>query len=267
VEITAPSGRKESLSGAATALVFADTLQAGFYNYKSGGREGRFAVNLFDEDESQILPRVNLGAVAKRGDEILGAAESGSSLWPALLCAVLVLLGLELFLAIRQTLPIYPIVIRGAALAVLALALINPPILRATTALDVILGIDLSRSVGLEGQEKAQAVIEAAGRFKNSNVRTGVLAFGRAPEWESLPREQIPAVDFGARFDRDETDVQAALQAALSQIGEGRQGKIMLISDGNENRGEVSRVMPLLRAQGVQVWAMPVSLSRGRNEI
>jgi Ca-activated chloride channel family protein len=267
VEITAPSGQKESFSGAATSVVFADTFQAGFYTYKSGEREGRFAVNLLDEDESQILPRVNFGEVAKQGGEIFHAAESGSSLWPALLCAVLVLLGVELFLAFRQILPIYPIVIRGAALAALALALINPRILQTTTALDVILGVDLSRSVGQEGREKAQAVIEAAGRFKNSNVRTGVLAFGRAPEWESLPREQMPALDFGARFDRDETDVQAALQAALSQIGEGRQGKIMLISDGNENRGEASRVMPLLRAQGVQVWALPVTLSRGRNEI
>lgn len=267
VEITAPSGQKQSFSGIAAPVVFADTFQAGFYTYKSGERAARFAVNLFDEDESQILPRVNLDVVANQGGEIVSASENGSSLWPALLCAVLVLLGVELLLAFRQSLPIYPIVIRGAALAVLALALINPRIFQTTTALDVILDVDLSRSVGQEGREKAQAVIEAAARLKNSNVRTGILAFGRAPEWESLPREQMPAVDFGARFDRDATDVQAALQAALSQIGEGRQGKIMLISDGNENRGEASRVMPLLRAQGVQVWAMPVSLSRGRNEI
>ena len=60
---------------------------------------------------------------------------------------------------------------------------------------------------------------------KKPNVRTGLLSFGRAPEWESLPREQLPAVEFSARLDRDETDVQAALQAALAQIGEGRQGK------------------------------------------
>ena len=68
-------------------------------------------------------------------------------------------------------------------------------------------------------------------------------------------------------MDRDETDIQAALQAALAQIGEDRQGKILLLSDGNENRGETARVMPLLRAQGRQVWTLPVRLSRGRNEI
>ena len=72
---------------------------------------------------------------------------------------------------------------------------------------------------------------------------------------------------FASRLDREETDIQAALQAALAQAGEGRQEKILLISDGNENRGEVARVLPLLRAQGVQVWTLPVSLSRGRNEV
>jgi uncharacterized membrane protein len=53
----------------------------------------------------------------------------------------------------------------------------------------------------------------------------------------------------------------------LAQIGEGRQGKILLISDGNENRGEISRIIPLLRSNGTQVWTLPVSLSQGRNEV
>ena len=267
VEITAPSGKREVFGSPAGPLVFADTFQTGFYGFRSAERAGHFAVNLLDEEESQIVPRVSLEAAAKHGEPGGSALESGFSLWPVLLGAVLLILGLELFLAFRQGLPIYPIVVRGAALVVLALALINPHIFRSTSALDVILGVDLSRSVGQEGREKAQAIIDAAGRFKNPDVRTGLLAFGRAPEWESLPREQMPAVDFGARLDRDETDVQAALQAALAQIGEGRQGKILLISDGNETRGETARVTPLLRAQGVQVWTVPVSLARGRNEI
>ena len=50
-------------------------------------------------------------------------------------------------------------------------------------------------------------------------------------------------------------------------MGEDRQGRILLLSDGNENRGETARVIPLLRSQGAQVWTLPVSLSRGRNEI
>jgi Ca-activated chloride channel homolog len=267
LEITTPSGKKETFDATASPLVFAETLQTGFYTYKSASHSGRFAVNLFDENESQIAPRASLRGAAEKGEETNAASESGLTLWPLLLAAALAVLGLEIVLAFRQGLPVYPILIRGAVLAALAVALINPRIFRAATALDVILGVDLSRSVGQEGREKAMEVLDAARRVKRADSRTGVLTFGRAPEWESLPRENIPPADFSSRSERDETDIQAALQAAVAQVGEGRQGKILLISDGNENRGETARVIPLLRSQGVEVWTLPVSLSRGRNEI
>jgi uncharacterized membrane protein len=267
VEIVTPSGKKERLNAASSPAIFADTVEAGFYAYKSANHQGRFAVNLFDETESQITPPVNLAAAASDKADGRGSGEAGFSLWPMLLAAVAVLLTLEIVLAYRQGIPLYPIALRGAALAALALALVNPRLFQSVTALDVVLGVDLSRSVGQEGREKAREILEATRRSKNSDVRTGLLTFGRAPEWEFLPRAEISEIDFASRLDPEETDVQAALQAALAQAGEGRQEKILLISDGNENRGEVARVLPLLRAQGVQVWTLPVSLSRGRNEV
>jgi Ca-activated chloride channel homolog len=268
VEITLPSGKRESLSTTSSRLLFAETLQAGIYSFKTASRAGRFAVNLCDEDESQIVPRAQLTSAP--GKSVAAASESESnafSLWPALLVAVLLLLAIELVLALRQKLPIYPIIVRGAALAALALALFDPRIYRSVMALDVILNVDLSRSVGQEGRETALGVLEAAKRLAGPDTRTGLLSFGRTAQWEWLPHPGIVTAELSSRLDRDETDIQAALQAAVAQVGEGREGKILLISDGNENHGEVSRVIPLLRAQGVEVWTLPVSLARGRNEV
>ncbi len=245
LQIMTPAGKKEQLKVATSPLVFTDTLEAGLYSYKSASREGRFAVNLFDESESQIASRLNMSVAnaGARGQEGPGATASGFSLWPLLLVGVLILLALEL------------------------LALVNPRIFKTTNALDVVLGVDLSRSVGQEGREKAREILDAASRIQNPETRTGLLMFGRSPEWEFLPRQNFAVADFASRLDREETDIQAALQAALAQMGEDRQGKILLLSDGNENRGETARVIPLLRSQGAQVWTLPVSLSRGRNEI
>ena len=133
--------------------------------------------------------------------------------------------------------------------------------------MDVVLSVDLSRSVGQEGREHAREILELASRYKGPETRTGLMVFGRSPEWEFLPRRDFPMADFSVRLNREETDIQAALQAALAQIGEDRQAKILLLSDGNENRGQTTRVLPLLRSQGAQVWTVPVSLSRGRNEV
>ncbi|MGH7886459.1 MAG: VWA domain-containing protein, partial [Candidatus Binatia bacterium] len=267
VDITSPSGKKEVIGAATSPLLFGETYQSGFYEYKSASRAGRFAVNLFDESESNIMPRLNLTLPAAPGDESRSAVERGLPLWPLLLGLVLLLLGGELFFAWRQGMALYPLVFRGVALAALALALVNPRIFRSTTALDVIFGVDLSRSVGQEGREKANQLLEAAQGLDAPATRTGLLAFGRTPEWEFLPRQKITLSDFGARLDREESDIQAALQAAAAQIGEARQGRILLLSDGNENRGQSARVIPWLRSQGVSVWTLPVGLARDRNEI
>jgi len=267
IEVTAPSGKKEVFATTASPLMFADTFESGFYSYKNAGRSGRFAVNLFDENESDISSRLNLNSAIQPTVENSSAAEIGFSLWPMLLTLVLLLLAGELFFAYRQGLTLYPMLFRAVALGALVLALINPRWFKSTTALDVIFGVDLSRSVGQEGREKARDLLEAAQRFENPATRTGLLAFGRAPEWEFLPREKIPTGDFAARLEREETDIQSALQAAVAQVGDGRQGRLVLITDGNENRGQTARVIPLLRSQGIAVWTLPVSLARGRNEI
>ncbi|HUK41438.1 MAG TPA: VWA domain-containing protein, partial [Candidatus Acidoferrales bacterium] len=269
IEVTTPSGKKEELKTLSSPFVFTDTGDAGIYAYKSAGREGRFTVNLLDEEESQIASRLtpqtgNGGAKAQEGSP---AVEAGFSLWPALVALGLAALAMEIFVAFRTGVAVYPILVRGCACAALVLALANPKIFSPTNALDVVLAVDLSRSVGQEGREKARDILEAASRMKTPDTRTGLLLFGRLPEWEFVPRKDFSVADFSSRLDREETDIQAALQAVLGQMDEGRQEKILLISDGNENRGETARVVPMLRSQGAQVWTLPVSLARGRNEI
>jgi Ca-activated chloride channel homolog len=269
LEIITPAGKKEQLKAVTSPVLFTDTVEAGLYSYKTAGKQGRFAVNLFDEGESQIASRWNVPAnsAGQKRPESTEAITAGFSLWPLLLVGVFTLLGLELFLAFRTGISPFPILVRGVALAILALALINPKVFKTTDALDIVVGVDLSRSVGQEGREKAREVLEAASRIKDPQTRTGLIAFGRLPEWEFLPRKNFPVADFASRLDREETDIQAALQAALSQTGEDRQSRILLLSDGNENRGETARVIPVLRSQGAQVWTLPVSISRGRNEM
>lgn len=269
VEITTPSGKKETLSAEGRPVVLTDTSEAGIYRYKSASREGRFAVNLLDEAESQISPRWKEAAASAGSATASGAAvsQSGLFLWPMLLGVGIVFLALELYLSAQRGIALIPALARIAVLALLGAALFNPKIFAATKALDVVLGVDFSRSVGQEGGEKAREVLDIAARIKKPETRTGLLFFGRNPEWEFPPRAQLTAEDFTPRLDREDTDIQAALQAAVAESAQGREQKILLISDGNENRGEISRVIPLLRAQGTQVFTLPVTLARGRNEV
>ncbi|MDH3443674.1 MAG: VWA domain-containing protein, partial [Deltaproteobacteria bacterium] len=161
LEITMPSGRRERLQALSNPVVFSDTLETGVYSYKSASREGLFTVNLFDEEESDIRVRTDVATTpAAPAAQEQRVVEAGFSLWPFLLAAVLLLLVLELILALRMRLTLAPALIRVCAFAVLTVAWINPKIFQAADALDVILGIDLSRSVGQQGREKARELLE-----------------------------------------------------------------------------------------------------------
>jgi uncharacterized membrane protein len=158
-------------------------------------------------------------------------------------------------------------IFRIAALGLLLLAIWNPRIHRPTETLDVVLGVDYSHSVGQEGKNQALLILKQARRLMDRKTRTGLLFFGRQPSWEFFPSPDPPVPDFSFPVGRGDTDIAAALQAALAQIGGERQARILLISDGNENVGEVARSLPILRSHGVQVWVHPVNLPQGRNEI
>ena len=269
VEVTGPSGARETLRAAASPLPFTETLEAGFYSYKSQNSSGQFAVNLLNDGESDIRSRIPPGAAqgARRAQSARESAETGLSLWPLLLALTLSALLLEAWLVFSGGASFYPLALRCVAAAALLLALWNPKLFHAAQALDVILAVDASRSVGQEGKEKALEVLQEARRLKAGDTRAGLLFFGRRPSWEFFPRSDPPPADFSPDVAREETDIEAALEAPAAQIGAGREGKILLISDGNQTRGEVQRALPFLRSHGIAVSVLPVSLAGGRNEI
>ena len=266
VEFLGPARNRTVLAADANPLPFADTFETGFYSYKAGAREGQFAVNLFDDAESDIRPRVKSAAPAEQ-QSAPGTGERAWHLWPYLLVLVAIVLALEGFLATRAAMSPYALAGRVLALAAIVFAFANPRIAKQGTALDVVLAVDHSVSVAQAARQAALQVLEEARRPQPDESRIGLLSFARQPLWEFPPRADFPTAEPPLLANRDATNIQGALEAALGQIGAGRQARVLLVSDGNENRGDASRVIPLLRALGVQVWTLPVNLAQGRNEV
>jgi Mg-chelatase subunit ChlD len=268
-EVISPSGVREEMNPRSREMVFSNTTEVGFYTFRDGKGESEFAVNLLSEAESQIRPVLSPSTGASAGSRKAGESriKTGFALWPFLLFLVCCLMVLEGLLVFRSGGSFFPLVLRLPALLAVILALVNPRIFRPTEGLDVVLGVDFSRSVGQEGKDKSLHILDEAQRLKGSRTRVGLLSFARGATWEFFPRTDVPLSDFSSPGGREETDIATALQAAVAHLGEEREGRVLLISDGNENRGEVSQVLPLLRSHGVQVWTLPASLSQGGNEI
>ncbi len=268
VEITTPSRRNETLEQKSRTLVFANTREAGFYEYKAGESTGQFAVNLFSEQESEIRSAFAGSPVVSPKTVSLENTQRGMALWPYLLAFVALLLLLEGYLVFRGGGTFYPLLVRVPALAALLVALFNPNFwFKVVDELDVIFAVDYSRSVGQQAKEESLPLLDEAQRLKGTKTRVGLLTFAQHPAWEFFPRGDSPQFDFAAPGGREQTDITAALQAAHAQLGGEREGRVLLVSDGNENRGSASNIIPLLKSHGVQVWAYPVSFFRGRNEV
>lgn len=267
VEIMTPSRSEERLVTSSRTPTFANTLEVGFYAFKAGAQEGQFAVNLFSEAESHIRPSFSIPEGNGKLKGVIERDRTRWQLWPILLLVIFVLLALEAILFYQGGGTLRGLLFRLPALFAVLAALVNPSFYQADSALDVVLVVDHSRSVGQEGRKQSLLVLDIAKRFKGPKTRVGLLSFARQPVWEFPPRADFSLADFSPPEERGQTDIAAALHAAHSQLGEGREGRILLISDGNENLGEVWRLVPLLRSHGVQVWVLPVGFFQGKNEI
>ncbi len=132
------------------------------------------------------------------------------------------------------------IALRILVVLFLVLALAETRLLWRNDRLAVIFLIDRSASVPPEHQSAALDFVRSASQYRNRERgdAAGLVAFGRTAGIESSPKPEELALDgFSTVIERDFTDVQAAIRLAMAAFPEGYGKRLVIITDGNENRG------------------------------
>lgn len=263
--LTDPTGNRSTLDSDADGRVsFVDTTRAGIYTLKAGSWEQRYAVNLLSEAESNAVPRAL--ALPERGGQ--GASEdtpaafpSRQDLWKLFAVLGLILLLLEGALYHRQTHGRWPVA--AAALRVLVLGLVmaglgGAGLYRTMDQLNVLFLLDTSDSISLENKARAWQYIQDAVKAADTRDRYGVIAFGGSPALASplgtdpLPARPLLAVDSRA------TDIGAAIKLALAAFPREGAKRIVLLTDGNENQGSAREAAQRARAEGADIYVVPL---------
>lgn len=193
--------------------------------------------------------------------------------WPLLL-----LMGLPIiaWLARRQRTSLSPLRVRIAAglraatLVAITLALMRPALHTPERELAVVYALDVSRSVSSEFLRSALSAIDGANRaahVKAENQR--YVVFGDHAEVveniDQIPKVAVRAVnDTSATpgaIDQGSTNIEAALTTALFSFPAHMEKHLVLVSDGHQTQGDVWRVAPRLRAQGIRVYTIPATAS------
>jgi len=148
--------------------------------------------------------------------------------------------------------------LKCAAFAALVIALADPWAAMRVQRLAVTMLMDTSASMPLESVKRGEAMLRDLVR-KNSGAELRLITFAEHPNLRAIPA-QADQVSIPHGVDPKEgmaTNVEDALQLALNTFPTQGARRILLISDGNENRGHALTEALRARERGVVVYTVP----------
>jgi len=149
--------------------------------------------------------------------------------------------------------------LRILLLLAIILALADTRLTQRSDRLAVLFLLDSSRSMG-EGalQEMSGYVSTATGMRDEEKDEGGIIAFGRDALVESRlgsDLEEISSIE--SDVSPDFTDLAGAVNLALASLPPDSGGRIVLLSDGNENLGDVLTAARIAANRGVEIDTIP----------
>jgi uncharacterized membrane protein len=149
--------------------------------------------------------------------------------------------------------------VRTAALALLVLALAGPTAGAAAGAVDVVFLVDGSDSVAAQGRAAALDWVDAALAAKPASDRAALAVAGRTPQLEHGLREDPPGTAPAVVVDSSATDLGAAVRLGQGMLGSERRRRAILLSDGRETTGDLTRAAEVLAADGIALDVVPLT--------
>ncbi len=153
--------------------------------------------------------------------------------------------------------------LRATILLVIAALLADPQLAGGHPGRDLILVVDRSRSMPVEGLALTQELAEAAMRQRRAGDRVGLVAFGRDAAVEASPAEDYRYAPPARSVDPDGTDLAQGLQKALALVPPGRLATLLLVSDGEGTGVDPASVAREALRLGVRIDARAVRRSGG----
>ena len=158
--------------------------------------------------------------------------------------------------ALRRALAI---LFRTAVITLIVLALAELQSVRRTDRLATVFLLDASNSVPREQQKAALDYVTDASKKRRKEDLAGVVVFGKEPRVEIPPApSELNLLGIESTIDPENTDLGAALKLALASFPDDTARRIVVLSDGNENRGNLFEQGLTAKSLGVQVDVLPL---------
>lgn len=184
--------------------------------------------------------------------------------WLWLLLLVLVVVAVPLVVRSLSALPVdrrsFALITRTALLVALILAMAGAERVRESKDLAVLFLLDRSRSIPEELQLRQEQFIRAVGlsRKRPRDDKTGVISFEGKSNIEQKPMRGVFIERIAPPVEPDRTDLSAAIRLALATFPEGYAKRLVLLSDGNQNAGDVMAEVAQAASNNVGIDVVPL---------
>lgn len=154
-------------------------------------------------------------------------------------------------------------VVRSAVIVLLMLALTRPVWNRAGTWISVVYALDVSSSIDPEFINTAIEWIDASAS-RGEPAHAAYIAFGGSARsvGSAAAIRSIEVSDDGSNrtIDRSVTNLETAVAQALRTFDPRYLKRLVLITDGNENSGDMMKILGRAQEAGVRIYSMPATV-------
>ncbi len=156
------------------------------------------------------------------------------------------------------------IALRVLVLAILVILLAGPLHAKKYKHLSVVTIIDRSQSVPLNLQQEALGYLNAVCKAKPKEDRIGVVYAGETALIRSLPNTSFSPVGGPAALAGDRTDLEGAVRMAMAVFPTDTAKRIVLMSDGNENVGDLRGAAKIAEANKIPIDTLSLNYDHSR---
>ncbi len=154
--------------------------------------------------------------------------------------------------------------VRLSIAGIFIMLLAEPRAVRESKALSVVYTLDISDSIADDASTKALEYVVSTVHKKPEADKAGLIVFGKDAAVELPPRVTFPFEAVNSLISRDDTNIEKSLLLSAAMIPEDENGRIVLITDGNETSGAVKNALDELKSRSIMVDVLPVQFNFGK---
>ncbi len=260
VAVRRPSNTWDKIKKETGVFVYETTDEAGVYKIRENKTSQSFCVNLADEKESDIrMP--DEGLILPALKEKMGTGREKSSatpLWRLFLTLAVLMVATETLVFIKKKTP-GAIVVKTLLILLLILALADIRLKKVLNQVNLMVCLDVSRSTQPADSSLVKRLLDNIGKQMHKKDTAGLIAFGKEPFVEDEPGPGKIFDELKTAPDKERTNIEKAILAAIGKFPEKGDNKILLVSDGNENLGNAIDAAMLARSLGIEIWSVPLN--------